>query len=180
MKKFIIAALLVLTVFTASIFADNPSPASFDVTTTIGGINLMKITAAEFTGTTLAAFNSASAFSGSLPVNTSGTQTFSAWLSTISNRRTGFTVSMVATPMTSSVDTLANAYIDYTVSVNSESFSTNGATTPVAAVNVIEVTSLAGLTAHSYPIGLTVDANTFDAAVEGSYTGTVTFTYTAN
>lgn len=44
-------------------------------------------------------------------------------------------------------------------------------------ISSIEVTSLSGLGVESHLITLTVDATTFNAAVEGSYSGTVTFEY---
>ena len=82
---------------------------------------------------------------------------------------------MTATAMKSTVGSV-DAYINYTVAANNKSITTNGATA-VAGVKVIEVTSLSGLGVESHLITLTVDATTFNAAVEGSYSGTVTFEY---
>ena len=139
----------------------------------------MKITAAKYTSTTPSNFDSAAAFTGPLGVTTSGTQTFNAWLSTMSNNRTGYTVSMSATAMKSTVSGQADSYINYTVTVNTKSITTNKGTA-VSPVDVITVTSLSALAVQSHKIALSVDQTTFNAAVQGSYSGTVTFTYTAN
>ena len=178
MKKNIGAVLLVIALSTAAAFAVDP--ASFQVQTAVSGINKMKITAAAFPSNgTPSTFDSAAAFAGPLTVTTSGAQTFSAYLSTMSNNRVGYKVTMSATAMTSAVTDQATAYINYTVGVNSKSLTTAGATV-VSSVEVINVASLAGLASQSHPISLSVDQASFDAAVEGSYSGTVTFTYTAN
>jgi len=179
MKKNIVAVLLVIALSTVFIFAaTNPPATSFDVSTNVSGINKMKITTAAFTGTTSSSFDSATAYTGPLAVTAAGSQTFSAYLSTMSNNRVGYKVTMGATAMSSTVSS-ATAYINYTVSVNNKSLTTNNGTT-VAPVEVITVASLTGLASQSHQIALSVDATSFDAAVEGSYTGTVTFTYTAN
>ena len=179
MKKNIIAVLLVIALSTAAAFAaTNPPASSFDVQTSVSGINKMKITAAAFSGTTPSSFDSATAYAGPLGVTASGAQTFSAYLSTMSNNRVGYKVTMGATAMSSTVSS-ATAYINYTVGVNSKSLTTAGATV-VTPVEVITVSSLTGLASQSHAISLSVDSVSFDAAVEGSYSGTVTFTYTAN
>ncbi|ADY12423.1 hypothetical protein [Sphaerochaeta globosa] len=177
MKKNIVAVLLVIALSTVSAFAVDP--ASFNVSTAVNGINKMKITQAAFSGTTPASFNSALAFVGPLGVTTSGPQTFSAYLSTMSNNRIGYKVTMGATAMTSAVAGQTTSYINYTVGVNTKSLTTAGATV-VTPVEVITVASLTGLASQSHAISLSVDATSFDAAVEGTYSGTVTFTYTAN
>ena len=180
MKKNIIAVLLVIALSTVFIFAaTNPPATSFDVSTNVSGINKMKITAAAFPANgNPSSFDSAAAFAGPLGITASGPKTFSAFLSTMSNNRVGYKVTMGATAMSSTVSS-ATAYINYTVSVNNKSLTTNNGTT-VAPVEVITVASLTGLASQSHQIALSVDATSFDAAVEGSYTGTVTFTYTAN
>lgn len=178
MKKNIIAALLILVLASFGVYAADPSPSSFDVTTTVAGINLMKLTTAEFTQTSPGQFASATAYTGPLTISTYGSQTFSAWLSTMSNSRSGYKVTMTATAMKSSVQDQADAYINYTVTVNTKSITTNNASSTPASVDVITVTSLTGLAKQSHQIALTVDQTSFEAALEGSYSGTVTFTYT--
>ncbi|ADY12420.1 hypothetical protein [Sphaerochaeta globosa] len=178
MKKNIIAVLLIVTIFTVGLFAaTNPADSSFDVSTTIQGINKMKITAEVFTGTSPGSFNTADGFDSPLGVTEAGSQDFDAYLSTLSNNRTGYTVTMEATAMASTVSSIT-AYIDYTVGVNGVTFTTDGATAGTA-VDVITVASLTGLSSESHQISLSVDQTSFDAAVEGTYEGTVTFTYTA-
>jgi len=159
-KKITIALAITLILSVGLLFAGNPAPASFDVTTNVAGINRLKITTTAFSGNP-AQFDAADAF-----------------LSTLSNNRQGYTVTMGATAMTSEVSGQATSYINYTVSANGSSVTTNGATA-VPAVTVIDQGPLTGLTAQSHQIALSVDQTSFDAAVQGSYTGTVTFTYTA-
>lgn len=180
MKKHIIAALTIFLLIGFGAYAANPGPSSFDITTNVQGINKMKITTAEFTQTAPGQFDSATAYTGPLAITTYGAQTFSAWLSTMSNNRSGYTVTMTATAMKSEIAEQADSYINYTVTVNSKAITTNngGASTP-ASQDVITVTSLTGLAKQSHQIALSVDQTSFEAAVEGSYSGTVTFTYTA-
>ncbi len=175
-KKITIALAITLILSVGLLFADNPAPASFDVTTNVAGINRLKITTAAFSGNP-SQFDAADAFT-SLVIESAGAQTFSAYLSTLSNNRQGYTVSMGATAMTSEVSGQATSYINYTVSANGSSVATNGATA-VPAVTVIDQGPLAGLSSQSHQIALSVDQESFDAAVQGSYTGTVTFEYAA-
>jgi hypothetical protein len=184
MKRNIIAILLVLSLATVGVFADppNPNPAntSFDIITSVQGINYMKITTAEFTSTAPGDFISATTYAGPLEVTTYGTQNFSAWLSTMSNNRSGYTVTMTANAMKSEIEDLSDAYIDFTVTVNTKAITTEGTTSSPASVAVITAGSMTGLSKQSHKIALSVDQETFEAAVEGDYTGTVTFNYVAN
>lgn len=174
MKK-LTTLLIVLTLATGGIFA---AEASFDITTTVAPINGMKVTVAEFTGSTLEALNNAAGVS-SYTVTKSGLQTgFSGWISVISNNREGYKVTMSATAMTSTVGTTTN-YIDYTVFLGTKEFTTNGAET-VSPVEVLKVDSLTSMAAASREIMLDIDPTSFNNAVEGQYTGTVTFTFQAN
>ncbi|NLK14071.1 MAG: hypothetical protein GX313_04925 [Spirochaetales bacterium] len=185
MKKNLVALLLVLAVVSVGLFAEPDITKTFNLTTSVQGVNKMKITAAEFTG-------SPGQFDGAEEavthvVSTYGNQqsigsdSLKAWLSTISNNRAGYTVKMTATPLKSVVEGQTTAYIDYTVTVNNKSIATQGSsTTNPAFQNVITVASLAGVARQSHQLTIVVDQTTFEAAVEGEYTGTVTFDYTAN
>ena len=177
MKKNLIV-LLVIALVTVGLFAADPTNASFQVTADVSGINLMKITTAKYEGSSPTDFannTTVPIYAGPLSVTASGAQTLSAYISTMSNSRSGYHVTMTATAMKSTVGSV-DAYINYTVAANTKSITTNGATA-VAGVKVIEKTSLSGLAVESHLITLTVDQTTFDAAVEGSYSGTVTFEY---
>lgn len=79
---------------------------------------------------------------------------------------------MSATAMKSTITGQADSYINYTVTVNTKSVTTNKGTA-VAPVDVITVNSLTGLAVQSHQIALTVDQTTFDTAVQGSYTVSV-------
>ncbi|MDY0289706.1 MAG: hypothetical protein RBR15_12845 [Sphaerochaeta sp.] len=174
MKKTFFATLLILIIATTSAFAVKDS---FDVTTKIEGIGLMKVSALEIKDSTAQAYADAKEF-GNLGISTSGDQSFFAYLTTLSNNRSGFEVTMLATPMTSTVGS-ATSYIDYTVECGLDKITTAGATTTTTAVKIIDVDSLAALTGDSQQIRLSVDKTTFDAAVSGEYVGTVTFNYKA-
>jgi len=175
MKKNFVAVLLVIALSTFAVYAVDD--ASFQVETSVAGINMMKLTQASFNGNK-AALEGAAAYTGPLEVAASGVQTFDAYLSTLSNNRKGYTVSMTATAMASEVSGQATSYIDYTVQVNGVSIETDGANV-VAGKTVIDQLAMAGLASQSHKISLTVDSTTFDVAVEGDYEGTVTFIYAA-
>ena len=175
MKKIFITIFLVILLGSATLFAVTDT---FDVTTTVAALGKIMVTEetvgiAPFTET---AFDALDAY-GDLAISSSGSQTFTAYMSTISNSRSGYTVTMGATSMISP-GSPADSYIDYTVSVNSVDLTTTGATA-VSDVTVLTVGSLAGIAAQSHAIALSIDATTFAAAVSGTYTGTVTFTYAA-
>ena len=173
MKKTFITILLVLLFVAVPMFAVTDS---FNVTTTVADVGLIKVTEASSSTATVTAFNALAAY-GDLPISTSGAQSFTAYMSTLSNSRSGYTVTMDATPMLSSVSSV-DSYINYTVTVNSVGLTTTGST-PVSGVTILTVSSLAAIATQSHAVALSIDATTFDAAVSGSYTGTVTFTYAA-
>jgi len=174
MKKTIIATLLILAIATTTLFAVTDN---FTVTTTVAERGDMKVSSSAIAGHTPAAYTAAGDFTN-LPITTSGTQTVGAYMTTLSNKRTGYIVTMSATAMTSPGTTAS--YIDYTVGCGGQSVVTHGsAATTTTGASVDTITSLTGLTGKSLPITLSVDATTFDAAVSGDYTGTVTFTFSA-
>jgi hypothetical protein len=177
MKKNLIALLVVLALVTVGLFAANPGPASFDVKTSVTGINLMKITDAKFTGVSASDFIDAGEFEGPVQVSASGAQTFDAWISTLSNSRAGYKVTMSATPMTSQIGQNI-ATIHYAVTANSKTVDTD--TSPSAQVIIDTLSGMSVVASESHEITLTVDSTSFDAAVEGEYSGTVTFTWTTS
>lgn len=179
MKK-TITILLILILAGTGLFAavaDN-----FTVTTDVSPIDLMTVSTVEFTGTTKTLFEGLTAYTNFAVNNTNaGTRTGTGWLSTLSNNRKGYVVTMAATAMTSTVSSV-DAYIDYIVEAGTAKLTTHGSgTTTAEATNVVvTVPSLTALAPTSTEIFVTVNKDAFDAAVAGSYTGTVTFTYTAN
>ena len=83
MKKNIVAVLLVIALSTAALFAD---PVSFDVSTQVAGLNYLAITDAEFTGTTMGAWNTfmpANTVEGPVPITTSPL----AYVNVVNNKR---------------------------------------------------------------------------------------------
>jgi len=173
MKKTIIATLLILTIASSSIFAVTDTD-NFTVTTTITEIGKVKVSALAIVGNTLTAYTTAGDLA-TYGISSSGAQAgFTAYLTTLSNNRAGYTVSMTASAM-KSADT-PYSYINYTVGCDTKSITTTGATTP-AAVEVMNESGLTTLTGASKAITLSIDSTTYDAAVSGSYTGTVTFNY---
>ena len=177
MKKILLLALLILLVSTSGLFAATTD--NFTVTTVVGNVDLMTISTVKYTGTTVATFDALTAYT-TLPITTGGVQTVNAWLSTLSNNRAGFKVNMKATAMKSSISGQADAFINYTVSCNTASATTNNGTEITASNPVVTYSSLSAVTSTSNKIALTVNQTDFDKAVAGSYTGTVTFVYTAN
>ncbi|HKM06098.1 MAG TPA: hypothetical protein VJ869_03835 [Sphaerochaeta sp.] len=175
MKKILVTILLVLLFVTAPLFAVTDS---FNVTTEVADVGKIKVTTATVgvAPHTETAFDNLVAF-GDLSISSSGAQTFTAYMSTISNSRSGYEVMMEATSMISTVSSV-DSYIDYTVTVNGTDLTTTGSTAATG-VKVLDVASLTGIAAESHAISLSIDSTTYAAAVAGSYLGTVTFTYTA-
>ncbi len=177
MRKNLIITLLLAILVTFSLAANDPS-ASFSVSASIGAINEMKISNAVVT--TESFKSSTTTFSGPVAIvgsgeganmDSSGNVTFAAYISTLSNNRSGYSVSMSATPLTSD-----GATINYTVTVNNVPYATKTNTT---AVPVLTVSSLSALDAKSLPIAVRVVRSEYDSAVQGTYEGTVTFEYIA-
>lgn len=176
MKKTIIATLLILLIASTTIFAVDDS---FTVTTSIAERGDMKVSASSIGGNTVADYTAAGDFT-SKSVSASGDQGTVAYMTTLSNKRVGYKVTMAATPMINT-DGTATSYIDYTVVCGDQTVATKGANAAtVTGSNVDSVSGLTGLTGKSIPITLSVDALTYAAAVSGAHTGTVTFTFTAN
>ena len=176
MKKTFIATLLILLIASASIFAITATD-NFTVTTNIGEIGLVKVSSAAIAGHTQTAYGNAGDLA-TYAISSSGNQTgFTAFLTTLSNKRNGYKVTMTATAM-KSADT-PTTYINYTVGCGGQSILTTDATTPPA-VEVMNISSLTTLTGASKAITLDVESTSYAAAVSGSYSGTVTFNYTAN
>lgn len=185
MKNKLIITLLLITTISIGLVAD-PPPAnpttSFGVTTSISGINDMKITNTTVDTTTYG--NPNYSFGGTVAIASSGDNanmdsngnvSFAAYISTLSNNRKGYTITMSATALTS--EGTPPATINYTVTVNNVSYATK---TDTAAVDVLTVSSLGELDTESLPISVQVVRSEYDSAVQGSYTGTVTFNYVAN
>jgi hypothetical protein len=181
MKKNLIA-LLVIALVSVGLFAVDPT-AGFDVTASVGATNEIKVT--KIAVTTAAAFDLATnAFGSSHTVTAGGPQTgLAAYVSTKSNNRGGYTISMSATSMKSGAQGETPAYINYTVSVTAgsevSSITTTSGTTAASKTDFITVSSLNALTVQSYLIELSVNATEFTNAVEGEYSGNITFTFSA-
>ena len=174
MKKNIVALLIVALVASASLFA--VPDASLNLTTTITGINNMALTASELTTSTVAAYDTAAdSIVASKTITNSGSTGTIAYLSVLTNRRTGFEVTISAAPLASS--TVGNSYeINYVVNAGTASFDTSAATN---SSNKLTGPVIAGLQAYSYPVSVNVNPAEYAAALEDTYTAAVTFTYTA-
>jgi hypothetical protein len=174
MRRILVVTLLLALIASTSLFSVEDS---FTVTTDVNLIGYIKVSSSAISGNTITAYEDAGNFT-TLPVSTSGEQFFSAYMTTLCNCRTGYIVSMSATPMISAVEGSMTSHINYTVGCNGHdvltTLSSEQAATPVVITN-----SLLHLTGRSDAITLTVDATTFNAAVSGSYIGTVTFTFAA-
>ncbi|WP_320128304.1 hypothetical protein [uncultured Sphaerochaeta sp.] len=179
MKKNIIAILLATFIIPSfALFAALPAPSDLYLLTSISGINLMKITESQFNPSTpsVYAFNNATANPTNETVSTDTDGDTIAWLSILTNRRTGFTVEMTATPLVSA-DTENTYEINYIATVGSATYNTSDET---GTNSITEDSGIAGLSAFSYAIAVDLDDNEFAMALADTYTGTITFTYTAN
>lgn len=179
MKKNIIAALLIAIVATVGLFAAGPAPAELNLKTSISGLNKMKLTKAEYAPatTSVSSFDQAEANEATEEVASAADTGTIAWLSILTNKRTGFTVSMTATSLTS--DTEGNNFsIDYVVTAENASYDTAASTNSGNAITVSS--GITGLSAFSYPVSVDLDDTDYDAALEDTYTGTITFSYTTN
>ena len=177
MKKIQLLAALFLLITTYSL--SSAATDSFIVSTVVETVDMMTISTSKYTGTAVNTFESLDPFTN-LSIANGGAQTFDAWLSTLSNNRAGFKVSLKASAMKSAISGQADAYINYTVSCNTASVTTNDATEVTAPDLVVDFSSLSAVTSTSNKIALSVNQTDFDKAVSGSYTGTVTFIYAAN
>jgi len=184
MKKNLIVLLIIALVSVGLFAADPPATAtdSFTVTTTISGINNMKVTTTAV-GTDSKTYSQLADFSN-YAINSASDlspSTAIAYLSTQTNNRNGYKISLTVTAMKSTPTTGAVSYINYTIFLADDTVgqvTDNG--TAKTKSNVIQQGALTGLTEKSYPIKITVNPDQYAAAVEGSYTGTVTFDYVAN
>ncbi|AEV29187.1 hypothetical protein SpiGrapes_1375 [Sphaerochaeta pleomorpha str. Grapes] len=179
MKKNFIALVLVALVASFGLFAAAlPQPAELNLSTTISGINLMKLTTDQFNPATpsLTLFNNAPDNETTEVVSSAADTGTIAYLSILTNKRTGFTVTMTAEALDSA--TVGNDFlINYVVTAGTATYDTsNGSGTNTITVN----SGIAGLTAFSYPVSVDLNDTEYDAALEDTYTGTVTFTYTTN
>jgi len=174
MQKTRLAILLILIIASAGIFAATDD---FTVTTSIEEIGLMKVSSAAIQASTSQAYIASGTFT-TLPITTSGPQTFDAYLTVLANKRTGFDVSMNATAMVSTEGSYS-AYIRYTVSCG-DGTTTTPAGTGSSTLTILAKSSLTALTGFSRKISIDIDETTFNEAVAGSYVGTVTFVFTAH
>ena len=184
MRKNLIITLLLTIALSLPIAAETPS-AAFNISTSISAINDMKITSSEVDEETFS--DSGNTFSGSVAIIGSGTDqnmdndgyvSFTAYISAISNNPGGYTIKMSATPLTS--PGTPPATINYIVSVVDASTSTSvsyDTTNNPPAADVITAESLNELNVESLPISVKVYRSEYDSAVQGTYTGTVTFNY---
>ncbi|AEV29189.1 hypothetical protein SpiGrapes_1377 [Sphaerochaeta pleomorpha str. Grapes] len=178
MKKPFIVLILIALVTTVSLFAgsETTADASLTLSAEILGINMMKLTASPFTPETpsIDLFNGAADNENLEEISSAEEVADIAWLSILTNRRTGFSIYVSATPL---VNADKNYEIDYKISMN-ETFTYASKPTSLPFVEIKP--GITGLSAFSYPISIDINDDQYAAALEGTYTGTVTFTYKAN
>ena len=190
MKKNLVALLLVLAVVSVGVFAAGPDvgAAKFDLKTTVNAINQMKFTAAA-QSTKDGFIGDTKDLTGGVAVGNDGTDVVKvdgnfysvAYISTMSNYRKGFQVDMKVEAMKSTLEGINN-YINYTVMLDTdegtETTTNNG--TPVQLNKVIDNTAgFSTLTFNSRLVKVKINKDQFDNAVQGEYTGTVTFSWTS-
>ncbi len=179
MKKNLIA-LLIVALVAVGLFAANagsPTSAEFKVTTTVSPYNLVSVTSEEFTGATLEAWNtflSTNAITDSVPV-AEGTL---AWANVISNNKNGVDVYITASKMTGAA-TGNNYKVDYTAYVNGASFDTSSDSSNKIFLTAANSKATTSLFIGSYEVTATLNGTSLNNAPQDTYTGTITFTFTA-
>lgn len=181
MKKSILAVLLILTVSTFAAFAVTDS-GTLNVATAVQGVNLIGVFAS---GTAAPTGNAAGDWTGtySAPTVNSATETAVGVVHTRSNNRTGYSVTMTAGPLSSSGTTTvylgynAKAYDGATLAGTS-TYDATGTTASGTAATIISTGNLNGITTTSRDIKIEIP--NYATALEGNYTGTITFNYTSN
>jgi hypothetical protein len=185
MKKNIIATLLVLAISMVGIFAVVATGATgqFDVVTNVGGIHEIKlVTVGTTVPTTKAGFDGLTADNSDFAVdddNYNSAQTVRQLIS-MSNNRNGYYMTLSATAMETDLGSSESAYINYGVVAGGASLTTNDGTTVTSATNIYDSGTLSGITFYSTNVTVEVDAEEYENAVTGSYSGTITFNLIAN
>ena len=186
MKKNIIAVLLVIALSTAAAFAVDPAASdSFQVQTSVNGKHGLKLVApGTTTPTNYGQFNNLSeATPGTFTINDTNYTTdnlVARKMVAMSNNRTGYVVTMSASAMASAL-TSGSAYINYVVTAGGATVTTSNATVVDAAAAVYSSPAeLSSLDIYATDVAITVNESNYEAAVTGTYTGTVTFNLTAN
>jgi hypothetical protein len=186
MKKNIVAVLLVIALSTAAAFATNPDASdSFQVETSVSGKHGLKLVApGTVTPTNYGQFNLLSdATPTSFTINDDNYKTddlVARKMIAMSNNRTGYVVTMSASAMASPL-TSGSAYINYIVKAGGATVITDNGTVVNAAANVYtSATELSTLSIYATDVTITVNESNYEAAVTGTYTGTVTFNLKAN
>jgi hypothetical protein len=179
MKKTIITLLVVALVASASIFATvNPADVSLNLNTTINGINKMALTNAALSTSTEAAYGTNAATANlvtSKTITSSGTTGTIAYLNILTNKRTGFKVTIDAAPLASS--TSGNSYkINYVLTAGTATYDTSATSN---STNVITGGTITGLKAYSYAVSAVINSTEYAAALEDTYSANVKFTYAA-
>ncbi len=178
MKKNIAVVLMIMVVSMIGLFATvaGDTTATFDVSTSVTGLNYLAITNGEFTGTTLAdwnTYNTANAATGATLA--SATAADVAYLNVLNNNRSGVSVYMQASEMST---TNTSYVLDYTTTVNGVAFDTSSDSGFVEIVTAAQSAATSGLFMESYAINVDIDDTTYDNAPEDTYTGTITFNFT--
>ena len=181
MKK-TIAILLVLAISSVAIFAANAT-GQFDVVTNVGGIHEIKlVTVGTTVPTNKGAFDGLAADNSDFTVdddNYNSVQTVRQLIS-MSNNRNGYNMTLSATAMKADIGSSEFAYINYDVTAGGASLTTNDAASVDAAANIYDSGALTGMNFYSTNVTVKVDAEEYENAVTGSYSGTITFNLIAN
>jgi hypothetical protein len=173
MKKNIIATLLVLALASFTVFAVDPTTSdTFDVSTVIQGVNVIKI--AEETATDVSSFQNATALdSYEMSAEDELTDPAIGYVLTKTNNRDGYILKLRATQLTNGTV----SPINYTVKVGSVQYTTEA--TPPASVEITNRTGVNQMVVDSYPINVQLNATEAANATQATYTGTVYVEYYA-
>lgn len=182
MKKNIIATLLVLALASITIFAADAT-GQFDVVTSVGGIHEIKlVTVGTTVPTNKGGFDGLSADNSDFTVDDNNYNTIQTvrQLISMSNNRNGYYMTLSATAMEADLGSSEFAYINYNVAAGGASLTTNDATEVDAVANIHDSGPLTGMNFYSTNVTVEVNAEEYENAVTGSYSGTITFNLFAN
>lgn len=178
-KTFLIVLVVMLLIFTFSLYATNPE--SFQVETTVGVRQGLKfVTPGTSTPDTVVTFDGLTADNDKFTVNNSNYNSAQTAKKLIAycNSIAGYDISLAASAMTNANH---SSLIKYTVTAGAASVTTNANGSETEATNkVVSKTTLSNIDFYGADIVIALDASDFLKATAGTYTGTIKITVTSH
>jgi hypothetical protein len=194
-KSIVIVTLLVLFCSISAFATDteNPENALLNLSATIQGESNIKITDATLSTLTSDQFDAAASYAQYTILGSTKTGPI-AYVHVKTNKHTNFSITMTATALTSANNSSKidyTAYLDeddnnVTYTTNASSNTNNVLTDGHGNGNAYGIANGNGwawgnaLQIFSYPVAVDLDDASYEAALEDTYTGTVTFNYSVS